>query len=154
MTDITLKLGRHTFTVSQLSYSRLQRDFNARWKEHYTAGGGHVDQFLGPSAREMSIDGALFPAHVGDLEPALALGWDIEKGAVMRLMSQSGEYFGTFKGISMNIQDETIGPNGIVMEGRYAIKLSSHSGKANQTQMMSANGIVTQIAKRIRETLF
>jgi phage protein U len=154
MSQVLMRLGPHQFSVEGLSFHQFQAKYAARWKEHYTAGGGHIDQFLGASPREVTIDGVLFPLANSDRKPAQAIGQSIEQGKAMRLISSTGENFGFFKALSLSLTDEEHAPGGAVTYGRYSLTLSRFSGRNNPNPFMNQTSFVSTITARLGGFLF
>lgn len=139
--SVLMNLGDFKFTILDLNYQKLVTEYEARWKENFTAGGGHVDMFLGGNPLAITISGILFPAHYGGLEPAHALGAEANTGKPMPLYSRAGRNFGKVKVLGISITDETIGPDGVVIEAGYELRVSQYSGGNDRNPLMNRTAL-------------
>ncbi|WP_068087507.1 phage tail protein [Polycladidibacter stylochi] len=142
-----LALGPHRFRIEGLNYQKLEREFAGRWKEHFTANGSHVDQFLGATPRTLMLSGVLFPQSYGGYEAAVAVGLSIERGHILPLFSIT-KPFGLYKALSLRLSDETTGPGGVI-EASYELELSSFQGTLYRNTLLSgmAQGVDGLISK-------
>ena len=152
--SILMQLGPHQFAVDPLNYNKFESDIEARWKENYTANGNHIDQFLGASARSITISGVLFPESYGGLNEAEAVAQTIRAGNPVPLFSISGRNYGLVKALSLNLTHKKIGPRDSIIEAVYSIKVSEYSGNLNRNPLMGGvTGFVRQAIDQVR-TLF
>lgn len=134
--SILVALGDHKFTVNALNFQKLQEEYAARWKEHFTANGGHVDHFLGATPDVVTISGVLFPAAYGGHEQARAVGASIRAGKPLPLYSLTGANFGEVKILSLRLSSDKIGPSGIIIEASYELKVSGYSGQEQRNELL------------------
>lgn len=150
--DILMRLGPHHFTVSGLNYQKLVTEFEARWKENFTAGGGHVDHFFGAKPLAITISGAIFDVAFGGYREAEAIAETAKRGVPVPLYSRAGKTFGKVKILSVRLSQDTIGPGSMILEAAHDIKISSYSGRENPNPLMS--GGIGSALNRLAQTLF
>lgn len=154
--DILMRLGSHHFTVSGLNYQKLVTEYEARWKENFTTGGGHVDHFFGASPLAITISGAIFDEAFGGFAEGEAIAQTAMQGAPVPLYSRAGKTFGKVKILSVRLSQDTIGPGGMILEGAHDIKVSRYSGRDNPNPLMAkiGNGGIGNALNRLAQTLF
>lgn len=150
---VLMRIGDHQFTIDDLNYQKFATEYEARWKEHFTAGGGHVDHFLGPAPQSVTLSGILFPESHGGLNEAEALGAETTKGQPLAMYSLAGKSFGNVKVLSLRLSHEVIGVDARVMKASYDLKVSRYGQGADRNPLMGGGGFLAQAANRIR-TLF
>jgi len=150
--DILMRLGPHHFTVSGLNYQKLVTEYEARWKENFTAGGGHVDHFFGANPLAVTISGAIFDQAFGGFSEGEAIADTAMRGQPVPLYSRSGKTFGKVKILSVRLSQDTIGPGATILEAAHDIKISRYSGRDNPNPLMG--GGVGNALNRLSQTLF
>ena len=61
MSDVMMKLGSYTFSLSTAAYQRLQRSTAWRWSSMERIGNHAARQYNGPGEDSIKLAGAIFP---------------------------------------------------------------------------------------------
>ncbi|MBL4785472.1 MAG: phage tail protein [Cohaesibacteraceae bacterium] len=133
-------LGVHRFSVDALNYQKLTAISEARWKENFTANGGHIDVFLGAAPHKTTVRGVLYPMAFGGYGEASAISTSVDAGKPLPMFTMTGNNFGLVKLHSFNLVDEKTGPNGIITEASFDLTVSAYSGTNNLNPLMSSVG--------------
>lgn len=153
MSEILMRLGPHEFTVSGLNYQRLSAEFEARWKENYTAGGAQIDQFFGLAAPVLTISGAIFDEEFGGYDEARQVAETAARGEAVPLYASTGRSFGDVKILTLSLTQDVIGPGGRILEASYEIKVSRYGGNGDRNPLLGSNGLANAAASLL-PTLF
>lgn len=145
--DVTLSLGPHRFTVDSLIYERMVEEIEGRWKEHYTAGGGHIDQFLGANSAPITITGVIIPLHYGGEGELDAVQQTIKAGKPVKFYSSGGKPFGNVKILYWRKSREEIGPDDVTIVASYEVRVSRYGGTVDRNPL---TGLFSTAANVIR----
>lgn len=67
MTDVMMALGEFRFSLDTAAYESLRRSDSWRWVEMARLGRAPAQQYLGPGATEIGLEGTIYPHYRGGL---------------------------------------------------------------------------------------
>lgn len=89
-----MALGSYRFSLSTAAYQKLERTASYRWQAQGRAGRKPAQQYLGPDAEEIELDGTIYPHFKGGLGQIPAMKAEAKKGEPLILVDGRGKVWG------------------------------------------------------------
>ena len=120
-----LALGRFSFGVSSAAYQRLQRQTDFRWTAADRFGRRPSQQYLGPGADSITLDGALLP-ELGDHSSIRILRDLAASGEPQALVDGAGRVYGRWAVTSISETQELLHSDGTPRKRSFSIKMTHY----------------------------
>lgn len=96
MTDVMMKLGRYTFSVSTASYQALSRSTEYNWGSVGRIGNYSALQFMGESNESFDLSGSIYPQFAGGFSQLDKMRAEAAKGEPLTMVDGRGTVHGKF----------------------------------------------------------
>lgn len=94
MSNIMLKLGVYSFSLSTAAYDNLRRIADYRWAVHEPIGNHPVMQYVGPGGTMIELSGSIFPRFKGGLDQIDRMRDEAGRGEPLALVNGLGHHLG------------------------------------------------------------
>ncbi|MES9873170.1 MAG: phage tail protein [Candidatus Sedimenticola sp. 6PFRAG7] len=85
-----MKLGEYSFSLNTAAYQSLTRSCEYRWRAQDRTGRSPAQQYLGPGAETISLEGDIYPHFKGGLGQLESMRSEAGKGVPMILVDGTG----------------------------------------------------------------
>ena len=94
MSSVMLQLGQYVFSLDTAAYQRLKRSYPYTWQPQARTGREPAQQYTGPGAQQITLNGTMYPLFRGGLGQIDALKQEADQGKPLMLVDGTGMIWG------------------------------------------------------------
>lgn len=130
MTDVMMALGSFRFSLDTAAYEALRRSDSWRWIEMARLGRAPAQQYLGPGAAEIGMDGTIYPHYRGGLGQMASMRTEANKGSALRLVDGLGNVWGKFVIKNITESQSHFFTKGVPLKIGFSVTISAYGEDA------------------------
>ena len=94
MTEIMMSLGHYVFALETAAYQQLRHTQAWRWAAQMRVGLRPAQQYVGPGAEQITLNGVIYPHFKGGLSQVNTMRKEAAKGQPLVLVAGTGDVWG------------------------------------------------------------
>lgn len=128
MANVMMILGVYPFSLRTAAYEQLQRSASYRWQGQDRVGRLPAQQYVGPGAMDVSINGTILPHWNGGLYQVDAMRAAAGLGKPLLMVDGTGRVWGDWVIMSIAETETEHFADGVPREIGFSMKLREYGG--------------------------
>ena len=121
--DVLLQLGDYQFSVGTAAHQSIARKHEWRWAQIERLGRAPAQQYMGPGAETISLQGTLYPEFAGGDDQVAAMREQADRGEPLLLVDHFGNVLGFYCIKSVAVTGTALDPKGLPRRIEFSIEL-------------------------------
>ena len=126
MSQVMMMLGSYPFMIETAAYEQLSRESAWRWKSQSRIGRKPAQQYLGPDAQTIRMNGYILPEFAGGQGQMAQIRSSGDKGQPLKLVDGRGFVWGDFVITSLSETQTHFSPTGLPKRIDFQITLQEY----------------------------
>lgn len=149
MTDIMMMLGPYPFTLNTAAYQQLTRASTYRWKQLDRIGKTPAQQYVGPGADQITLNGEILPHWRGGFDQLDQMRAQAKRGKPLKLIDGHGGYvLGNWVVTRITETKSELQPNGAPGVIKFSMTLKEYGGSA-PSALELAGSVLSTLARLV-----